>query len=275
MPRWVPLALALAVLGISSGGVLAVLAEGVEPVPKTIWRTGLCALVLAPWWRKLPLRDMGLMALAGALLAAHFWTWFMSLESISVMRSVVLVTLAPVWVGLAEWGLTGEAPARRFWAGISVALVGVVTMAWAGLGEANLTGDLLALVGGMFSSAYFLLGRNLRQRVHQATYAGMVSGFSALWLLPVAFVLGTPLTGYAMPSWAALVGLALLPQLLGHGGFNAALGHVKATRVATLVLLEPVGATLLAFFVLGQQPSVLEIVGGVFILVGVAVGQKS
>ena len=128
MPKWVWLALVAAVLGISSGGVLAVLAEGVEPVPKAMWRTGLCALVLAPWWRRLGWKDLGLMALAGAMLAAHFWTWFMSLDSISVMRSVVLVTLAPLWVGLAEWGLTGERPSNRFWLGIAVALGGVVMM---------------------------------------------------------------------------------------------------------------------------------------------------
>lgn len=258
-------------MGISSGGVLAVLAEGVAPVPKAMWRTGLCALVLLPWWRPLPLRDLGLLALAGGLLAAHFWTWFLSLESISVMRSVVLVTLAPVWVGLAEWALSGEAPARRFWAGIGVALLGVVLMAWSGLGQSNLAGDGLALVGGLLSSAYLLMGRSLRQRIHWATYAGMVSGFSALWLLLVALALGSPLSGYPGASWAALLGLALVPQLMGHGGFNAALGHVKATRVATLVLLEPVGATLLAFLVLAQVPTALEVAGGLIILAGVAI----
>lgn len=275
MPKWVWLALAAAVLGISSGGVLAVLAEGVEPVPKAMWRTGLCALVLAPWWRRLGWKDLGLMALAGAMLAAHFWTWFMSLDSISVMRSVVLVTLAPLWVGLAEWGLTRERPANRFWLGIGIALGGVVMMGWAGLGEANLMGDALAVIGGLFSSAYFLLGRSLRQRIHWATYAGMVSGFSALWLLPVALVLGLPLTGFAPASWAALAGLALFPQLVGHGGFNLALGHVKASRVATMILLEPVGATLLALVVLGQVPGAVEVAGGVLIMVGVGVSQKT
>ncbi len=259
----------LAVLGISSGGVLAVLAEGVDPVPKAVWRTGICALVLAPWWRRLAGRDLLLIAVAGGLLAAHFWTWFLSLEHISVMRSVVLVTLAPVWVGLAEWVLWRQAPSHRFWGGIGIALGGVITMAWAGLGSASLTGDVLAVVGGMFSSAYFVMGRSLRQRVPWATYAGMVSGFSALWLLPVALVLGLPLSGYVPNSWAALLGLALVPQLMGHGGFNAALGHVKATRVAALVLLEPVGATVLAFVVLDQIPTGLELVGGLLILVGV------
>lgn len=269
----IPVALVVAVCAISSGGVLARLAGDADPVVVAFWRTGLAALILAPTLRRATLdwRALGLTALAGLCLAAHFWTWFASLNHISVMRSVVLVTLAPLWVGLMEWGLFKQRPPLRFWLGIGVALVGVVVMATAEQGQASLRGDALALVGGVLSSAYLVIGREVRQTMHWGPYGALVCGSAAVWLLPVALVGGLPLLGWAPSTWMALVALALVPQLLGHVGFNFAVRWVPARTIAALILLEPVGATLLAAVVLAEVPQGVELLGGVAILAGVAV----
>ncbi|MCP4917735.1 MAG: DMT family transporter [Proteobacteria bacterium] len=271
--KFVWAALAFAVLGISAGGVLARLAEAADPVVIAIWRTGLCGLLLAPGLVKLRAsrRDLALCLLAGLALAAHFWTWFASLEHISVMRSVVLVTLAPIWVGLAERFLFKKPPLRRFWVGIAIALGAVVGMAWGGVGEASLTGDALAIVGGMLSSAYLLIGRSVRQRISFVPYGALVCLFAAAWLIPVALVRGLPLVGWEPSTWMALAGLALLPQLVGHVGFNFAVKYVATTTIAALLLLEPIGAGILAFVVLGEQPPLADVGFAAILLVGVGI----
>jgi drug/metabolite transporter (DMT)-like permease len=267
----IPVALVVAVCAISSGGVLARLAGDADPVVVAFWRTALAALILSPSLRRLQIswRAVGLTALAGLCLAAHFWTWFASLNHISVMRSVVLVTLAPLWVGLMEWGLFKQRPPLRFWLGIGLALVGVVFMATAEQGQASMKGDALALIGGVLSSAYLVIGREVRQTVHWGPYGALVCGSAAVWLLPVALIGGLPLVGWTPGTWAALVGLALVPQLLGHVGFNFAMKWVPARTIAALILLEPVGATLLAAVVLAEVPQGIEVLGGVGILAGV------
>lgn len=271
--RLVVPALAAAVCGISAGGVLAVLAEAAHPVVVGFWRTGICALLLAPSlvWARPSARDLAWTGLAGLALAAHFWLWFSSLHHIGVVRSIVLVTLAPVWVGLAEWVLFKQPPTRRFWLGIVVAMGGVGWMSSGALGEGSALGDGLALGGGMMSSAYFLVGRSVRQRVDFAPYGALVCGFAALALLAVAGVQGLPLVGWEPSAWAALVGLALFPQFVGHAGFNFAVRYVPATVIAALLLLEPVGGGLLAYFVLDEVPTPVEVGGSALILVGVGV----
>ena len=271
--RLVVPALVAAVLGISAGGVLAVLADAADPVVVALWRTGICGLLLAPALLGLRIsrRDLGWTALAGLALAAHFWVWFASLHHISVVRSVVLVTLAPIWVGLAEWALFRQPPSRWFWLGIAVALGGVGWMSWESFGGGSLLGDGLALAGGMLSSTYFLVGRRVRQRVAFAPYGALVCGFAALILLGVALARGLPILGWSAEVWGALVALALLPQLMGHMGFNFAVKYVPAAVIAALLLLEPVGASVLAFFVLDQVPTGAEIGGGLLILAGVGV----
>ena len=62
---------------------------------------------------------------------------------------------------------------------------------------------------------------------------------------------------------------AAVRQLLGHSSLNWALGYVRAVTVAVVVMSEPVGATLLAWAVLGEAPGPLVLLGGVFILSGV------
>ena len=84
-----------------------------------------------------------------------------------------------------------------------------------------------------------------------------------------AIATGSPLTGFATTSWLALAGMALGPQLFGHIGLNYAVKYVPAATVAALLLLEPVGASLLGALLLGEFPTLQEILGGLLILVGV------
>ena len=60
-----------------------------------------------------------------------------------------------------------------------------------------------------------------------------------------------------------------MPQLLGHSSLNWALGHLSATMVAVAVMAEPVGATLLAWLVLGEAPPPTSVAGGGLVLTGV------
>ena len=268
--------LAVSITAVSAAALLVRLAEGVHPVVAGLWRTGAVGLLLAPTLardrRGLDARAVGLAALAGGLLALHFWAWFESLHRTTVLRSTLLVCLTPLWTGAGEWWLGGARPSRRFWGAIAVALAGVGVMAVGGGdtgGEARWTGDLLAVVGGLLAAGYLLVGRSVRQRVAIGPYGALVSGVCALWLLPVAGVLDAPLTGFSTTAWLALLGLALGPQLLGHIGFNYAVRYLPAFIVTAGVLLEPVGAAVLGAVVLGELPTVLEVVGAGIVLVGV------
>lgn len=267
--------LVVALSAISSAAVLARLAEGVPPLAVAFWRTAAVALLLAPALRRVSTRDALLVLAAGVCLAGHFWSWFASLAHTSVMRSTVLVCLTPVWVGLIEGVVLRHAPTRGFWPGVGLALVGVGVMAGGGASAGSLTGDGLAILGGVLSATYLVLGRSARQAVPFSTYGSMVCGVAALTLLPLAWGLDVPLSGYPQQAWMALAAMALGPQLLGHVGLNFAVRYVKASTVAALILLEPVGATVLAALVLGETPAAAEVAGGVVVLLGVGLATRA
>lgn len=274
--RRVVLVLGAAVLGISSSAVI-VRAMVAPALAIAAWRTLGSAVLLSPAVpaarASLGRHELAGIALAGAALGLHFWAWFASLEQTTVLRSTLLVCLVPAWTAALEWALWGVRPRPAHWLGLAVALPGLGLLARTG-GQASVQGDLLAVLAGVLWSVYLLLGRRLRQRVEIAAYMGLVCLAAAALLFPVALATGTALSGWPAPTWALLVAAVLGPQLVGHQGFNYAVRYVPATTISSLMLLEPVGATLLAAVVLGEVPGPGAAAGAGMVLAGIALATR-
>ncbi|MDP6935015.1 MAG: DMT family transporter [Myxococcota bacterium] len=263
--------LALAVAAISAAAILVRLVPEISPVSVAFWRTLMASALFLPMARRISRRDGALIVVAGAFMALHFWAWFTSLHSTTVLRSTLLVCLAPVWVGLIEALFLGSAPPRRFWVGISLALLGVALLSSQGSGETDVTllGDGLALLGGVLSAVYLLIGRTVRQRVHIGSYGAWICLAAAGWLGIILGVTGAPLTGWGASSWGVLAALAVGPQVMGHMGLNYAIRYVPAGAVAAVTLLEPAGAALLAWIILDEAATWIDTCASGLALAGV------
>ena len=283
--RRAPVVLGLALLGISLSGPLVRLSAA-HPLAIAAWRLAFSLAVIAvallatgQWrqWRRLSRRELGIALGAGTMLAFHFWSWNASVALTSVAASVVLVNTQPVVVALLSVFWLREAPSRRQWIGIGIAMVGALAVAAPDLFAAGseaahpraLLGDLLALLGAVTAAIYFVAGRRLRGTLDLWSYVGLVYGSCLIALLTLAAVAGAPLTPQPPRELAIFAGLALGPMLLGHTGLNWALKRSPA-YVVTL-LGEPVGATLIAAFLPGirEVPAPMTFVGGAVVLVGI------
>jgi drug/metabolite transporter (DMT)-like permease len=296
MTRWLAfgpyLVLACGVVIVSTASILIRIAqgEGMPSLPIAALRLALAALVLTPlaWVRssdemlRIGRRELGLSLLSGALLAVHFWSWIASLAYTSVASSTALVTTNPLWVGLASVLILGERLARSTAAGIVMTLAGSAMIfasdrAWptAAVHADSTLGNLLALLGAVAASGYLLVGRALRGRVSLLTYIWLAYASAAMLLLIATAASRQALTGYSSIAYAAVLALALGPQLLGHTAFNWALRHLSATFVAVSILGEPVGSALLALFLFGERFAPLQLVGFALLLGGIFVAARA
>jgi len=218
-------------------------------------------------------RHVGIVVLAGAVLALHFALWISSLSRTSVAASVVLVTTSPIFVAAASKALFGERVSKTMLAGILIGVAGAGVVSGGGFAISGraAAGDLLALGGAIAAGGYFVAGRRLRQDVSLLTYAGLVYATCAVVLLFAAVLSGTPLTGFPAKTWLLFVAMAVVPQMLGHTVFNYLLKEVEATVVAISIMGEPVGSTILALAILGETPPWTALAGGVLILAGIYV----
>lgn len=273
--------LTLAVASVSTAAVLIRLAVAPALVI-AFWRLAFATLILLPAALLVPevRADLARMdrrtalglAGVGVVLAVHFASWIASLDLTSVAASVVLVTIHPVFVGVASAWLFGEGLGRRGWVGVVLALVGgaVIAVGDHGLGGHRLLGDALALIGAAAVGVYFLAGRGYRQRLSLLAYVVPVYATSTVALLGMTLAAGQPIAGWPATDYALFLALAVVPMILGHTLLNWSLKHVTAPVVATTILGEPVGAALLAWVVLVEVPPAATILGGAVVLAGIA-----
>ncbi|MDE2801316.1 MAG: DMT family transporter [Chloroflexota bacterium] len=270
--------LALGVSAVSSAAVIIRLADA-PSLTIAAYRLALASAVVVPlglafeWGAlsSLTRRQWGLVLAASVCLAAHFAFWIASLEHTSVASSVVIVTSNPVMVAIGAALFLRERSSPRVVAGIAIAVTGGLVIAlgdW-DLGDRRLFGDFLALLGAVAVAGYYIAGRSLRERLSILGYIAPVYGTAAVILVAAALATGSRLTGFGVEVYGWLVLLALLPQLVGHSSLNWSLGYLPATLVATAVMAEPIGASLLAWAVLDEAPPVATVAGGALVLAGV------
>lgn len=265
--------LAVGVLGASVSAIFIVYADTAEPMAISFWRCAAGAAVLAPFasrsLRALEPRQLGLPAIAGLFLAAHFATWITSLELTTVAASVLLVTSSPAFVALMAWWLLRERLRSIAWLGIVLTVVGAGLVAGGDLSGARFEGNLLALAGAVTVGVYMLVGQISRRELGILEYSVITYSVAACLLLPVSLLMGHELWGYDSQTWWALVGLLIGPQLLGHTVLNYVLKDLGATTVAVAVMAEPLIAAILAYFLFGQVPTFLIYPGGAAIMTGI------
>lgn len=293
-------ALALAVCAASTASLFIRYAQAYAPsLSIAAWRLSLATAVLIPvaWarhrheLRRISGMDRMLIAVSGVCLAVHFATWITSLAYTSVASSVVLVSMAPLFVALLSPLLLRERVSVPVAAGIVFAFAGTLVIAvqdacaapGGGLacpaaemllsGQA-IRGDLLALAGAATIAGYMLIGRRLRARLALIPYITLSYGCAAVSLVLFAVFARQPLTGFAAPAYGWFALLALVPQLIAHSTYNWALKWVPAAFVLISLLGEPVGSTALALLFLGETPSGLKLAGAALILTGLVLATR-
>ena len=281
------LALISGVLAVSTGAVLAKLAEAPALVIAA-YRVGLASLILAPiaWWKAreeivgLGMREYGLAVLSGLFLALHFSTWISSLNYTSVANSVVLVNTNPLWVGVLTPVITRDRLALVTKIGIAISVIGGVIIGAGDFatGGQQLWGDLLALLGGICAAMYLLLGRNLRRKLCLLAYVIVCYGSAAIILWGLVIALRLQVVGFNLGTYAAFAGMALISQVIGHTSYNWALKWFTAGFIAVSLLGEPISATVLAYIIFDENLNWTKFIGGSLILAAIylaARGEKS
>jgi drug/metabolite transporter (DMT)-like permease len=239
----------------------------------------LASLMLMPFacykktWRGWERNDMRWFFLSGLFLSLHFAFWIASLKYTSVASSVVLVTTHPIFVGIGSWLFLKEQMGMKLILGIVLSvlgsgLIGYGDRIWS---EEALMGDGLALLGAIAASGYLLVGRKMRKDQELFSYIFPVYSTAGLILILLSLIFQKSFGGYSPSTYLYLFLLALIPQLIGHTTFNWALKYLPVSMVAVTILGEPIGSTILAYLILGESLTILKVLGGISIFVGILI----
>lgn len=277
------LVIAFGVFSVSTSAVLVKLSEAPAGVI-AFYRLFFSVLLMLPVVLTRNLKDIGgfslkdlfLSAVSGIFLAFHFILWFESLNYTSVASSTVLVTLQPLFSFAGTYLLYKERITFRTIVSGMVAIFGSILISWGdfNISREALFGDVLALIACALITGYLLFGQSVRKRVSLFPYTFVVYSISSVTLWIYVWANGQSFYPYRPQDWIYFLLLAVFPTLLGHTLFNWSLKWVSTNVISMAILFEPVGAALLAFFILGETLKWTQIIGGLIVLSGLFLFSK-
>jgi len=272
------ISLVIGVIAVSTSAIFVKLASDAPAGIIAFYRLFLSVIMMLPIillkykdeLKSVSRKDWLLATFSGVFLALHFILWFESLNYTSVASSVVLVTLQPVFAFIGTYFFFGE----RFSPGAVIAmiitLIGsfIISMGDFQISGLALLGDILALLGAVTVTGYFLLGQQLRRSLSLMTYTFIVYGISSFTLLIYILIIGASFIGYSANVWFWFLALAIVPTFLGHTLFNWALKWLSTSTISMAIVFEPIGASILAYLILGEMVTYSQWLGGAIVIVG-------
>ncbi len=223
--------------------------------------------------RALPVRDRWFMFAAAVANTLLNLAAFIAFERITIALTLLVFYLYPAGVAVASMLWFGERLDRLRWGALGVSLAGMaLVVAGAGqLGAIDPLGIGLAFVAALMQVFFVLAARHGFARVPGPQAAAMTMGGAFTFYLLIAAPIGL-LGSLSQPlaSSDALVPV-VLAGVIGAGiptvSFIVGIRRLGPSRAAILATLEPVVGVGLAAWLLAEQPTAVQLIGGAFILV--------
>ena len=253
------------------------------PLGFTALRFGLAALALVIVARasRLSLRvsraDLGRLALLGLVGYVLYQPLFvLGLAYTTAGNSAIILAISPAIVAVVNHVLSRERLSRRAWMGVGLsfgglALVIVGSPRTLSLAPEFLLGDLMTLGAALCWAAYTVMTRPLVARLPSLTVTtlSLVIGTSALFLIAVPSFLAQDWGLVNLSGWAGLSYSGLLAIGLGYAMWARGVQKLGGTRTAVYVNLPPVVATLAGVWLLGEQITLVQLVGAAGVIGGI------
>jgi DME family drug/metabolite transporter len=216
--------------------------------------------------------------LSGACVAAYNLCFFAGVKASGVaIGTAIAIGSGPLWAGLLQWLLAGQAPRAAWWIGTLLAVAGGVLMVLSGNGsgrgdlQLNAGGVGLCLVAGLSYAAYALINQSLVRQAAPSTVTLLVFGTAALLAVPAALAWVGPLAAMSSGSWMVVAYLGVVATGVAYLLFSSALRYISGATGVTLALAEPLTAFALAVLVVNEQPAAGAFAGLGLVLAGLAV----
>jgi drug/metabolite transporter (DMT)-like permease len=221
-----------------------------------------------------PRRDRWIGVVAGLLFAADLIFWHHSIANIGAGLATVLGNLQVVLVAFAAWAVLGERPERRIVAAVPVVFTGAAMISGVledgGYGRDPVLGTVYGLLTTLAYTGFILVLRQINRDVRRP--AGPLldaTAVTALTAVAAGAIIGDVDLVPHWPSHAWLALLAVTSQVLGWLLISVSLPRLPAALTSVLLLVQPVGAVGLAFVILGEEPSMLQLAGVAVVLAGI------
>ena len=207
--------------------------------------------------------------------------YFVAIKRIEVGVALIIEYTAPIFVALYVRFVMKKEVSKRVWFSLLLALIGLslITQVWTG-SKLDPFGVLCAFGAAIALAIYFIGGEPLAAKRDSIALTTLSMGVGAIfwmivqpwWTLPWS-LLSNPVT---LPHSLGTIPLAIIIGYIIFFGtvmpfwlYFIAFKYLDSKKAAIFGLLEPVGASIVALFLLGESFIGIQILGGALVLIGV------
>jgi drug/metabolite transporter (DMT)-like permease len=286
--------LSSAAFGASGPMAKALLETGWSPAAVVLVRVGGAMLVLLiPCLLQLgrsgwPDRSESFRLLAYGVIAVALaqLCYFSAVQYLSVGVALLLEYLAPVLLIGWHWWRSRRRPAGTVFAGAAIAMAGMVLVLDLTSGLVlNPVGVLWGLGAALCLCGYFILAEDagatkpipplLMTTAGTGVGAVVIALAGAVGFVPLHFRAdSTFIAGLAVSWWVPVASLVLVSAVAAYLTGIVAVRRLGSSVASFVSLSEVIFAVVFAVVLLGQQPSLSQLAGGVLVLVGIATVQR-
>ncbi len=219
------------------------------------------------------------LALLGFIgVAFHQWLQANGLKTAQATTTAWIVATTPVFIAILGWAVLKERLGAIRIVGIAIAAFGVLMIVSKGNIEALFTGhegaigDLLVFISAPNWAVYTILSRRGLSRHPAALMMFYVMFFG--WLFTSIWIFGfgpalNEISHLDLLGWGAILGLGIFGSGLAYIAYYDALRVLPASQLGVFLNIEPLVTTLLAAPLLGESITILVILGGAIIILGI------
>jgi drug/metabolite transporter (DMT)-like permease len=235
-------------------------------------------------------RELAFLVVAGIVgIGLVQWLYFVAIARLPVGIALLLEYLAPVLVAVWVRFVRGEPVRSRIWGALAMCLVGlaVVAQVWSGLTLDGL-GVLAGLGAAASLAAYYLTGEHgLGRRDPLSLAAWTFTAAAVFWSvlqppwstdwgqLGGAVALPGPFEGAEAPLWSLVASIIVLGTVVPYALILVALRNLGSTRTGLLGMAEPVTSGLVAWVVLSESRTPVQLAGAALVIAGIAAAETA
>ena len=215
--------------------------------------------------------------------------YFLSIARLKVSIALIVEFTSPIWIALWLRYVRKKNVSKLMWWGLSIGIIGMVLLAqvWQGLKLDGL-GLFYALLDAFAMTAYFLLGENIGSKYQSPFMMVWGLGISAL-----AFAIFLPWNSFpfhiftdhinlegrfahhTVAGWVPILWIILMGTVFPYICVLNGLLALSASTSSVIGMLEPIFAGIFAWWWLGEKFNGLQLLGGLIVLVGIYLADKS
>ena len=212
---------------------------------------------------------------SGIFFALDLICWHWSIKLTTVSKATFLSNLAPIVVIIFSLIFLKERFSKFFYLAVLLSMVGMLML----LGESfkfnksQFIGDLLGVLTAVWYGSYIVTISQLRKKYNSTSIMFLSGIVTAIILLIVSILFEQSLIPQSLFTITIIFLLGFICQFMGQSFITYSLAYLSASLSSLCLLIQPIAATVLAYFFFEEKLTTIQFFGSALILIGIYIAR--